>query len=74
MYDDQLDISLTVWVTCEYVSRDGKFNPDARVIVNNVGDFQDMAEAVFYNALAWVLDLQNVVPFDKSTYEQNAGM
>ncbi|KAF4613020.1 hypothetical protein D9613_010913 [Agrocybe pediades] len=61
-----------IWVTCNYVSRDGKFNPDVRLTVNNVGDFSDMAEAVFYNALAWVFDLRDVVPFDKSTYEKNA--
>ena len=30
------------------------FNPD-RLLVNNTGDFQAMSDAVFYNALAWVL-------------------
>jgi len=30
------------------------FNPD-RLDVNNTGDFEAMSDAVFYNALAWVL-------------------
>ncbi|KAF9473986.1 chondroitin AC/alginate lyase [Pholiota conissans] len=42
-----------IWVTCPYVSRDGQFNPDGR-LVNDVGAFQSMSEAVFYNTLAWV--------------------
>ncbi|KAF6758849.1 alginate lyase-domain-containing protein [Ephemerocybe angulata] len=41
-----------IWTTCTYVRRDGQFNPDVRT-VNDVGNFQDMSEAVFYNALAW---------------------
>ncbi|KAH9929064.1 chondroitin AC/alginate lyase [Epithele typhae] len=41
-----------VWTTCPYVVRDGKFNPDARE-VNDIGNFESMANAVFYNALAW---------------------
>lgn len=44
----------TVWVECAYIYRDGMFNPD-RLLVNNTGDFQAMSDAVFYNALAWVL-------------------
>jgi len=57
----------TVWKTCHYESRDGQFNPDVRQ-VNNVGDFQDFSEAVFYNTMAWALDTQ-----DKAAYEANAG-
>ena len=57
-----------VWKTCRYESRDGQFNPDVRQ-VNNVGDFQDFSEAVFYNTIAWALDTQ-----DKAAYEANAGM
>jgi len=38
--------------TCPYVTRDGQFNPDARQ-VNNIGDFDEFANAVLYNALAW---------------------
>ena len=34
--------------------RDGQFNPDARE-VNDIGNFEDMANAVLYNALAWAL-------------------
>jgi hypothetical protein len=34
------------------------FNPD-RLLVNNTGDFQAMSDAVFYNALAWVLTGQS---------------
>lgn len=30
------------------------FNPD-RLLVNDTGHFQAMADAVFYNTLAWVL-------------------
>ncbi|TEB29271.1 hypothetical protein FA13DRAFT_1755638 [Coprinellus micaceus] len=41
-----------IWVTCPYVRRDGQFNPDVRT-VNDVGNFQDLSETVFYNALAW---------------------
>ncbi|KAM5536812.1 hypothetical protein V8D89_009530 [Ganoderma adspersum] len=44
-----------VWVTCPYVAKDGQFNPDGR-LVNDVGEFDDMANAVLYNALAWALD------------------
>ncbi|KAH8101692.1 chondroitin AC/alginate lyase [Cristinia sonorae] len=52
-----------IWTTCEYVTRDGQFNPDARA-VNDIGNFDDMANAVFYNALAWVID-------GSSTYSAN---
>ncbi|KAF8909717.1 alginate lyase-domain-containing protein [Gymnopilus junonius] len=57
-----------VWTTCPYKQRDGQFNPDART-VNNVGDFQDMSEAVFYNTMAWVL---NTDPYERGTFEFNA--
>jgi len=43
-----------VWVTCPYYVRDGLFNPDGR-LVDDVGNFSDMADAVLYNAMAWVL-------------------
>ncbi|KAF7978766.1 hypothetical protein HWV62_44800 [Athelia sp. TMB] len=43
-----------VWVQCDYVYRDGQFNPD-RLLVNNTGQFEAMSDAVFYNTLAWVL-------------------
>ncbi|KAJ3518100.1 hypothetical protein NMY22_g13828 [Coprinellus aureogranulatus] len=41
-----------IWTTCPYVRRDGQFNPDVRT-VNDIGNFQDMSETVFYNALSW---------------------
>ncbi|KAF8802054.1 chondroitin AC/alginate lyase [Phlegmacium glaucopus] len=44
-----------IWKTCHYVVRDGQFNPDAR-LVNDVGAFQDLAEAVLYNAIAWTFN------------------
>lgn len=37
---------------CTYTNIDGSLNPDARSI-NNVGDFDDMANAVLFNALSW---------------------
>ncbi|PPQ65138.1 hypothetical protein CVT24_003228 [Panaeolus cyanescens] len=55
-----------VWVTCPYVNRDGQFNPDGRLI-NDVGNFQSMSEAVFYNAIAWTFD-----PSGKQLYESRA--
>lgn len=41
-----------VWVQCNYVGRDGQFNPD-RLLVNDTSNFGAMADAVFYNTLAW---------------------
>ncbi|CAE6506729.1 unnamed protein product [Rhizoctonia solani] len=41
-----------IYTTCPYVRRDGKFNPDVRM-VNDTGEFQAMADSIFYNALAW---------------------
>ncbi|KAJ3574879.1 hypothetical protein NP233_g1459 [Leucocoprinus birnbaumii] len=41
-----------IWTTCPYKSRDGQFNPDAR-LVNNIGAFDSLADAVFYNTMAW---------------------
>ena len=49
----------TVWVTCPYVVKDGQFNPDGRT-VNDVGEFDDMANAILYNALAWALNGSSV--------------
>ncbi|THH31815.1 hypothetical protein EUX98_g2369 [Antrodiella citrinella] len=61
-----------IWTTCEYVTRDGQFNPDARM-VNDIGNFDDMADAVFYNSLAWIIggDLEystNAVNFIQSWF------
>ncbi|KAL7284680.1 chondroitin AC/alginate lyase [Trametes coccinea BRFM310] len=44
-----------IWTTCPYVTKDGQFNPDGRLI-NDVGAFGDLSDAVLYNALAWALD------------------
>jgi len=43
-----------VWSKCPYTIRDGVFNPDYRTI-NDIGHFQAMADAIFYNAITWVL-------------------
>ena len=48
-----------VWVTCPYITLDGQFNPDART-VNNTGAFSAMSDAVFYNAMAWVINGSSV--------------
>lgn len=48
----------TVWATCEYVNRDGQFNPDARMI-NDTGIFQAMSDSVFFNSMAWVITGDN---------------
>lgn len=60
---------ILVWTTCPYVSRDGQFNPDVRT-VNDVGAFQDLSEAVLYNAIAWTV----LNTTKKSTYENNTGV
>ncbi|KAH9955397.1 chondroitin AC/alginate lyase [Russula dissimulans] len=44
-----------IWATCPYYTRDGEFNPDFRT-VNNTGAFTALADAVFYNALAWAIN------------------
>ena len=45
---------MLVWEQCNYTTIDGKLNPDNR-IVNNIGDFESLADAVLYNSLAWHL-------------------
>lgn len=59
---------LIVWVTCPYVSRDGEFNPDVRQLINNVGDFDSLANAVFFNSLAWGLEGQSLYSSRVATY------
>lgn len=44
----------TVWQQCNYVQKDGQLNPDNRLI-NNIGDFESMADAILYNALSYGL-------------------
>jgi len=41
-------------VRCPYYFVDGQFNPD-RLLVNDTGAFNAMADAVFYNAIAFTL-------------------
>jgi hypothetical protein len=56
-----------IWKTCPYVTRDGQFNPDGRLI-NDVGSFQNLSDAVLYNAIAWAIENK-----PSSLYSQNAG-
>ncbi len=56
-----------VWATCPYVSKDGQFNPDGR-LVNDVGEFDDMANAVLYNSLAWALNGSSVYAARVASY------
>ncbi|KAI0634347.1 chondroitin AC/alginate lyase [Trametes polyzona] len=68
-----------VWTKCPYVTRDGQFNPDGRLI-NDVGAFGDLADAVLYNALAWAIKgsgpyAGNVVNFVKTWFlDQDTAM
>jgi hypothetical protein len=55
-----------VWTTCEYYTRDGVFNDDARTVINDIGNFNNLSDAVLYTAMSWV------VTGDKS-YAQQAG-
>ncbi|KAL0573412.1 hypothetical protein V5O48_008534 [Marasmius crinis-equi] len=43
-----------VWTKCPYGLRDGVFNPDGRLI-NDVGSFDDLTNAVLYNSIAYVI-------------------
>ncbi|KAG7095990.1 hypothetical protein E1B28_006673 [Marasmius oreades] len=43
-----------VWTTCPYTLRDGEFNPDVRLI-NDVGNIDDLSNAVLYNSIAYVI-------------------
>jgi len=56
---------IPVWTVCPYHERDGLFNPDGRLI-NNIGHFSNLADAVIYNVIAWVLTNYT------SAYSQNA--
>ena len=47
-----------VWVTCPYV-KEGQPNPDGSM-VNDVHEFDDMANAILYNALQWALNGSSV--------------
>lgn len=43
-----------IWEQCNYTTIDGKLNADNR-IVDNIGDFESLTDAVLYNSLAWHL-------------------
>jgi hypothetical protein len=60
-------INFTVWTTCPYYARDGLFNPDGRT-VNNIGDFDSMANAVLFNSLAWAIAGDSVYSTRVATY------
>ncbi|RDB17371.1 hypothetical protein Hypma_001833 [Hypsizygus marmoreus] len=55
-----------VWKTCQYVSRDGLFNPDGRLI-NDVGNFQSLSDAVLYNAIAFSITGGTSSSYSKTT-------
>lgn len=55
-----------IWKECKYVSRDGLFNPDGRLI-NDVGNFQSLSDAVLYNAIAHAFEGTS-----SSTYSKTA--
>jgi len=55
-----------IWTTCPYASRDGQFNPDGRLI-NDVGNFQSLSDAVLYNAIAYALDGKPSNQFSQTT-------
>ncbi|EIN14695.1 chondroitin AC/alginate lyase [Punctularia strigosozonata HHB-11173 SS5] len=56
-----------IWKTCPYYTRDGLFNPDVR-FVNDVGAFQNMSDAVLYNALAWAINGSSTFSTNVATY------
>ncbi|KAG6840396.1 hypothetical protein C0991_006991 [Blastosporella zonata] len=55
-----------IWTTCPYVSRDGKFNPDGRLI-NDVGNFQSLSDAVLYNSIAFALTSNSSSSYSQTT-------
>ncbi|KAI0342361.1 chondroitin AC/alginate lyase [Trametopsis cervina] len=44
-----------IWTACDYVTRDGEFNPDNSLIPNS-DDFDSMANAVLFNSLSWAIN------------------
>lgn len=57
---DQLSLSIHAHLpvrphaTFDPVNRDGQFVPDQHAI-SNIGDFNDMADAIVYSAISWVI-------------------
>ena len=62
-----LILNVLVWHTCPYVVRDGQFNPDVR-LVDDVGAFRSLSDAVLYNAIAWTFNTP-----EKSVHEYDTG-
>ncbi|GJJ12616.1 hypothetical protein Clacol_006859 [Clathrus columnatus] len=58
-----------IWTKCTYVQRDGQINPDVRTLVDNIGDFEQVSDAVLYNTLAWSLNKNNA---SASVFSKNA--
>ncbi|KAI9507103.1 chondroitin AC/alginate lyase [Russula earlei] len=56
-----------VWVTCPYHQMDGQTNPDTRP-VNNTGAFSALADAVFYNTLAWAINGSSKYPTNVASW------
>ncbi|KAF9262760.1 chondroitin AC/alginate lyase [Marasmius fiardii PR-910] len=54
-----------VWTTCPYKLRDGQFNPDGRLI-NDVGHFDDLSNAVLYSSIAYVITGGNSNSFSRN--------
>ncbi|KAK0205589.1 chondroitin AC/alginate lyase [Desarmillaria ectypa] len=54
-----------IWKECLHETRDGMFNPDGRLI-NDVGAFSDLADAVLYNSISHTFQGQPT-----SLYSQN---
>ncbi|KAL4242367.1 dermatan-sulfate isomerase family protein [Abortiporus biennis] len=45
-----------IWVMCPYVSRDSQFDPDVWTLINDIGTFGDMSDAILYSSLAWAIN------------------
>lgn len=47
---------MLVWTECDYVDRDGQFNPDVRILANDIGNFGNMSDGIMFSALAWAIN------------------
>ncbi|ESK91715.1 alginate lyase domain-containing protein [Moniliophthora roreri MCA 2997] len=54
-----------VWKRCPYEIRDGEFNPDGR-IVSDAGAFDDLSNAVLYNAISAIITGGNTNLFSRN--------
>jgi len=57
-----------IWTTCPYVQKDGQFNPDVRQLANDVGEFSDMSDAIFYSAMAWAFNGSSIFSSNVANY------